>query len=173
MKKNGRIEGLLKGMKKETNSPKPEPWKATQNDIKENELEDSRKTLLNSYHSYVQTHAGYIIAISLGFFGFMSSIDIFLKRYELTLLFVILIGGLVILGGYMILRIVYWTSYANYATNLRLKEVVAWFNIYNSKAEHPFPEKAPTIAILQNAVKQAFESDEKAPWFKKLALKTA
>lgn len=162
MEKNGRTE-----------APKPEPWKATLNDIKENELDDARKTLVNSYHSYVQTHAGYIIAIMLGFFALMSSFDTFLKSLGGTIFFIILMLGLVLLGGFMILRIIYWTSYANYVTNLTLNNVINFFNTFNSKAEHPFFEKAPIIAVLQNAVQQAFKDEKNLPWFKKYALKTA
>lgn len=117
---------------------KKEPWKAKQDDIIPNELEDARKFLLKSYHSYVQTHAGYIIAIMLGFFALISGFDTFSKIYGGTIFFIILMIALVKLGAFMILRITYWTCYTNYATNLTLKDVIYFFNEFNSPKKYPF-----------------------------------
>ena len=50
---------------------KKEVWKATDVDLPPDKLEEARHILLNSYHSFVQNHAGYIIAIMLGFFALM------------------------------------------------------------------------------------------------------
>ena len=148
-------------------------WVATEKDIPPKSLEDARKLLLDSFHSYVQTHAGYIIAIMLGFFAVMSSLDTFFQNLFLIIVFGLLMVGLVGLGIYMILRITYWTSMANYTICITVKYAIQYFNEFNSTAKHYFWDEAPPIAILQNAISQNYKDDKTASWLKRQALKTA
>lgn len=66
------------------NTERKEFWEAkrkkTTEIIDENDFEESRRCLFTSYHSYVQTHAGYIIALTMGFFTVISAFDKFLSN---------------------------------------------------------------------------------------------
>jgi hypothetical protein len=59
------LEDINDTIKEIWSKPK-EIWIATKEEVGETDFEEPRRSLLNSYHSYVQTHAGYIIALTIG-----------------------------------------------------------------------------------------------------------
>lgn len=165
------------------------PWEARKEEICETEFEETRRCLFNSYHSYVQTHAGYMIAITISLFALISNFDPFFKSgpvvYTLSfstsvsliftwgfVIFLILIILIMLAGLYMILRIMYWTTYANFTMTLTLDSAIQLFNEYNS-ASRTYLTRAPYMAILGIAVTNRFENDKGLRWHDKMALKTA
>jgi hypothetical protein len=149
--------------------PKKKRWVANRYNICEKEFEESRRCLLNSYHSYVQTHAGYMIAITIGFLTIISNFDSFFKSGPVIatlsistvfltftwgfLAFLILIFLILFASWYMIKRIRYWASYASLAVSLTFDDAILLFNEYNAKREKDglryYYEKALCTAILQ------------------------
>jgi hypothetical protein len=157
----------------DNNSTKPKPWQATENDITQDDLEDVRKILVKSALSYNQTHAGYIIAIALGFFALVSNFEPFFKSPERISLFIVLMVGLIMVAVYLVLRAIYWSTFESYLMCLNLNQVIALFNKNNSEVKYPFFDRAPNMAILQRATWQVIKDDKFMPWYKKLAFKTA
>jgi hypothetical protein len=159
--------------KVETDKKKPDDiWKATKENI-DNDFEETRRCLLSSYHTYIQTHAGIIIALLIGFFTVISSFDAFLKNgfWQIqTFLFIGLIVGIIIAVAYMLLRIVYWVILVNVAITIPIDSVLDHFNKFNKT----YSSKAPNTNIITHAIceKIKFEKN-KMPCYKKLALKTA
>jgi hypothetical protein len=43
--------------------------------VDETDFEETRRCLLTSYYSYVQTHAGYIIALIIGFVAIIATFE--------------------------------------------------------------------------------------------------
>jgi hypothetical protein len=85
-------------------------------------IEADRRTLLKLYHSNTQTHAGYLIAIIIGFLTLISKWKDFVKtdftsiQFALTtIIFYGFVGLLLGLGVFTVSRIYYWTSFANTA----------------------------------------------------------
>jgi hypothetical protein len=50
-------------------------WYATKTEVDAKDFEESRRCLLNSYHSYVQTHAGHIVGLILGLAAVFSTLE--------------------------------------------------------------------------------------------------
>jgi len=181
----------------ETDNEKPkEIWKATITNVDEKEFEETRRCLLNSYNSYVQTHAGYIISLIVGLTVFIATVistsNTILKSIGGTITFSILIIGIVVFIisiFYMSLRIVYWTLWASVALTIPEEKVFYhfntrkisipidkthdYFNTINDENRDYF-SKAPNTDIIQVAIgRQLYDFDKvKLPWYKKLALKT-
>ncbi len=132
------------------------------------DFESARRCLLKLTHSYVQTHAGYAIALSVGLAALFSNYQSF---YELNLTSLFLIVLLVVIGAllYMIKRIVYWTLYANIVMGIIQEETEKQFGywyiedcktqIYNERAPHPVnwrhnrPYVYKIIAATQQSIK--------------------
>jgi len=165
-----------------------QPWKAKNEDISEKEFEEARRCLFNSYNSYVQTHAGYMIAITIGFLTLISNFDSFFKSGPVYTLifstsvsliftlgfvtFLILVILIMLTSLFMILRIIYWTTYADSAMHLTLDIVIQTFNKYNS-ANRDYLTRAPNMAILHMAVTNRFKNAKALRWYQRWALKTA
>jgi hypothetical protein len=81
------------------------------------DIEDTRISLLKNYHSNIQTHAGYMIALIVGGLTIFSRLDIFFGKQLFVphagWIFIFLIGILITSGIWIVLRIIYWTSYVN------------------------------------------------------------
>jgi hypothetical protein len=118
-----------------------------------------QRCLLNSYNSSIQTHVGVIIALIIGLTAIISSFNTFFISIGGTISFFILVGGILLASILMVLRIVYWTVYGNYALSTSLGEAVEKFNNYSIK----YQEKAPNTAIIQFAlnkrIQEALEKD--------------
>jgi hypothetical protein len=119
----------------------------------EKEFEETRRCLFNSYHTYVQTHAGYLIAIVIGGITLVVSWKDFIVsgfwHWWLIGIYVALIILIVLGLGYMIMRTNYWTVHANIATNPSLDYVVSYYETLNSKNPKIYPESTPYLNMLQ------------------------
>jgi hypothetical protein len=133
-------------------------WEPKREEICEKEFEETRRCLLNSYHSYVQTHAGYIIALVIGLFSLISRFDAFIKSDGWTVAFVVLVIATILVALYMVCRIFYWTSYATHALFMPIDEAIRLFKEHNRKPDvkTPYLEEspAPYTAILQMAISE-------------------
>jgi hypothetical protein len=148
-----------------------EPWEAKKEEICEKAFEETRRCLLNSYHSYVQTHAAYMIALVIGLLTLISSFAAFFKSFYWIIAFLYLVAG--ILLAYVILRTTYWTYYASKAITLTLDDAIMLFNKHNKhryeskKPYYPKTKNPPYTAILQIAIAQNLIDDWHAkdlPW---------
>ena len=138
-----------------------ERWKATKGRVDETDFEDTRRCLLNSYHSYVQTHAGYLIALIIGFLAIIATFESFFKTLVGIGFFIFLILALFGTSVFMALRIVYWTYYANVTLTITFGHTIQLFNDYNSSIDLPYKEKAPNTAIIQLAIFQGISKAKK------------
>ena len=145
-------------------------WIATTENI-DKDFEETRRCLLNSYHSYVQTHAGYIIALIIGASTVIYSFNAFRGIGIFgTIAFIALILAILGVSGFIGLRIVYWTLWASVAITLTMDKAINYFNDTNKT----YTSKAPNTAIIQNAIdREIHVENDLLPWYKKLALKTA
>lgn len=132
------------------------PWEARTDRIDKKEFEEARRCLLNSYHSYVQNHAGYVIALVIGLLALISNYDSFLKTGSVIVFGFFCFFIMLIVGAffYMVRRIQYWTSFADLALCLTLDDVILFFNYRNSTWPNPYLTEAPHLAILQLAIYQ-------------------
>jgi hypothetical protein len=123
-------------------SEKKQLWVATRESMNKpvTEFDETRRCLLNSYHSDVQTHVGLMIALIIGLLTLVSS---FRSFFDIGLwMFTILLVGVLGVSGYVILRIIYWTSFVSDAMYLSLDIIIGLFNEANSK-KHWCYEEAP------------------------------
>lgn len=149
------------------------PWVATiDNKDDRKEFEETRRCLLNLYHSYILAHAGYVTASAIGLFTLISSFGsiqkigatIFtfnflnLSSLEFTWGSLIFIVFMVIVGLFslqMIRRTFYWTYFASWALSMTLCDAIRYFNKSNCDPKTKIPrysEEAPYSAILQYAI---------------------
>jgi len=152
-----------------------EIWIATE-EIDEKEFEETRRCLLNTYHSYVQNHVGYMIAIVIGFVGLVLSSENFFKNIHSNYIFMIPIVIIFVgIAFYDFLRINYWTYYVSVAISIPKNLAIDFFN---QKCAYPKKAPAPYTAILQIAIKVALRinAKDRKKWFDrnlmKLVLKT-
>jgi hypothetical protein len=118
----------------------------------EAEFEETRRCLFNSYHTYIQTHAGYLIAIVIGGITLVVSWKDFIVsgywHWWLIGIFVLL----VILAGLgfllMIIRTYYWTKYANLAMIMDKDAVAYYYKTLNLKNPTVYPKNSPHINML-------------------------
>ena len=133
--------------------------------IDETDFEETRRCLLDSYHSYVQNHVGYIVALVIGLVTIISTIiftfNALLQTIIGTSAFLILligIGIMLFLTPYNALRIAYWSFFTSIALTIPISLAARLFNDYN-RLNQPFPnregERAPNTAIIQYAIIQA------------------
>jgi len=142
--------------------------------IDEIDFEDSRRCLLNSYHSYVQTHAGYIIALIIGFIAIVVTFESFIKSSG-TIAFVLLIIAIVGTSAFFALRIFYWTLLANVAIRIPIDVALGYFNDYNAEKKR-YSCKAPNTAIIQIAIDKQIKYEIEIgslPWYNICAYKVA
>ncbi len=145
---------------------KCQPYRITLKDVlgegyKGKELEETRRCLLNMYHSSIQTHAGYLIAIIIGSLTLFSRWQDFfncIAPWYSEWVFLVLLYLLIVIGFWTIMRISYWNSYSNYALGIIPKTVVKKFNEYNKyKYEETgecYFEKPPRTTMLQWAINE-------------------
>ena len=128
-----------------------EVWEANISNVNRNDFEESRRCLLTAYHSYVQNHAGYLIAVIIGLIALFTSSSSFFRFGSLA--FVISLGLITALIIYVLIRMEFWTSYANQAITLGFELSIYNFNKLNSESPSPYTNKfpAPESAILQIA----------------------
>ncbi|MGA2768373.1 MAG: hypothetical protein ABSF24_08685 [Candidatus Bathyarchaeia archaeon] len=146
------------------------PWVAKKDEICNKEFEETRRCLLISYHSYVQNHAGYLIAIMIGSVVLISSWNNFFMNISSEVIFsLLLIVPIGCVFVYMVWRTFYWTSYATGAIHMSLEDAIPLFNEANSKSKVPYLEEdpAPYTAILQMAIWQRRKKNKK-PLYKRL-----
>jgi hypothetical protein len=142
------------------------------------QLEETRRSLLKNYHSNIQTHAGYLIALIVGALAVFSRLDIFFGNGEFVVhagwIFLFLVGVMIITGTWTILRIIYWTSYVNYCILFTKKQVLEYFNKKNRKHqaymtnEKGFP---PSTAVIQWSIDQIHD-EARLPTDKQIAMIT-
>jgi hypothetical protein len=138
--------------------------------INENDFEESRRCLLTSYHSYVQTHAGYIIGLIIGLFAVIATFhDFLINGFWGTFAFIFLILAILGTSAYMTLRIFYWTAYANVANGISIDNALDYFNNYNKNKKDKklvYFSKAPNTAIIQHAIVEQLQIDfNRSPWY--------
>jgi hypothetical protein len=113
----------------------------------------------------------------VGLAAIISTFSAFLKSPVGTGAFIVLIVGIVVSISYMILRMFYWTNWANIVINISMGEAIELFNYYNLKRlEIPFTEKAPNTAIIQIAINGIIDvalDKDKVSWYDRLALRHA
>lgn len=124
--------------------------------IDEEDFEETRRCMLTSHHSYVQTHAGYIIALIIGFSAIVSTFESFIKSTGGTIVFIILILSIIGASAFMTLRIFYWTIYANLTMAIPIDMAFEFFN-NNNKTVY----KAPNTVIIQTAVDKYIDNSRK------------
>ena len=155
--------------------PQPNIWVAKESSIN-NDFEESRRCLLNNYHSYVQTHAGYLIALILGLFAVIATFKDFLAAGLTGQIAILgLIGSIVIASAFMGLRIIYWSSWASGAITITEDNAIRYFNDEN-KIEKTYLTKAPNTHIIQCGIKYAIKQNiakNEISFIRKLAIKTA
>ena len=149
--------------KADTDKEKPEEiwnpmtWYATRGQIDEPDFEDTRRCLLNSYHSYVQTHGGYIIALLIGLFAVIATFhDFLVNGFWGSFAFIFLILAILVATTLMAVRVIYWTFYTNIVLTIPIGEAIRLFNDYNKlNTTRSYKEKAPNTAIIQLAIFQS------------------
>ena len=140
-------------------------------------LKKTRRCLLTSYHTFVQTHAGFIIALAIGFFALISSFKDFLNYGFFGIVaFIALNTGIFLISGFMVLRIVYWTLWASSTISIPMETAIINFNKQNAKFKNPYYVRAPNTQIIQVGImvqlKKQME-DEEIGFIQKRAIKTA
>lgn len=142
--------------------------------IDEIDFEETRRCLLNSYHSDVQNHVGYLIVIVVGLLGLGSSYE---SLFKIISNYIFIFVGLLILGVlYDFLRIKYWTSYANVAIILPKNGAIKFFNDNPAERKYPYLKEAPApyTAVLQIAIYSYLRNtanDKTNPWLSRQMLK--
>jgi hypothetical protein len=151
-------------------------WIATKKEI-ESDFEETRRCLLSSYHSYVQTHAGYIIALLIGIFASIASFqDFFNYGFYGVFAFVILNVVIFLMSGFMSLRIVYWSLLASNTIGIPMENAIENFNKQNSIYNKPYYNRAPNTQIIQAGINQQLRENIKNKEISRLqkwAIKTA
>lgn len=151
-------------------------WIADNSNVDRNTFEESRRCLLTAYHSYVQNHAGYLIAIVIGLIALLSTVNSFISIFGST---VFGISTLFILGliFFDLLRMGYWSAYASTTILISTNYAIDTFNKINAKkisytVEYPAPE----TAILQWAIHRTLlisTQDKKQSFLRRKFLKLA
>jgi hypothetical protein len=141
-------------------------WIATESNVK-TDFEESRRCLLNSYHSYVQTHAGYLIALIVGFFAVLSAFKDFytdgigiITLYGIAISTPLLVILLTILfaSGWITLRILYWSTLASAATTIPIMSALEYFNRVNKPNREVFYRTpAPCTQIIQIGIRESIK----------------
>jgi hypothetical protein len=117
------------------------------------DFDETRRCLLNSYNSYVQNHAGYMIAFIIGFLALMSNFRSFFEAGPLwILLFCLLIVAVLGVSFYTILRITFWSSFANNAISMSQDYMISI--LMDANEPEQFFKEAPFTSILQAAIWQ-------------------
>jgi hypothetical protein len=167
-------------------------WKATKKTVNSSDFEETRRCLFSSYNTSIQTHAGIIIALTIGLFTVISAFDVFFKSgFWGALTFYALIILILIASGIMFLRIVYWTIWTNIALAIQMERVFDYFNVdcineakiklgkniedRNNEIKNYFC-KSPDTAMIQYAIKKLIIRSlekNKFNWYQKLALRLA
>ena len=158
----------------ETDKEKPKGiWIATKENVDEKEFEETRRLLLKLYHSNIQTHAGYIIALIIGLFTVVSAFKTFFDFHQWGIGVLGFIIVLIILSiGFMGLRIIYWTIWTNVAITVPFVSSLKYFNNVN---EAYFSE-APNAEILTQAIRihiQIEKGKNDFNWYQKIAFRLA
>ena len=157
----------FRGKKEDTKKPE-QMWIATKEGVNEKEFEETRRCLLTSYHFFVQTHAGYIIALIIGASVIISTFDVFFKSTLGIIFFILLLVGISIMTVLMFARIVYWTLLASVAITLTMDKAIIYFNDTNKT----YTSKAPNTAIIQNAIDEQINYQirhRNLTWYKRWA----
>jgi hypothetical protein len=124
------------------------------------EFEETRRCLLNSYNSNIQTHAGYIIVIIIGLLGLISSSRALISAVGVIITLILFVIFIAPLSIYMICRIFFWTYYANSAIALTLDDAIELYKNHYQKVD--LKMKEPSImAILNVAIWQKLVDDDK------------
>jgi hypothetical protein len=92
------------------------------------------------YHSYSQTHAGYLLSIIVGLAALISSWNIFFlynPNVPLEFTFLCILGMLFSGAIYTITRISYWTMLANTVLTVNLEKTHAFVNSHHKQGEEP------------------------------------
>ncbi len=143
-----------------------EKWKSDINKCDKAQFEESRRCLLTAYHTYVQNHAGILIALFIGLTALLSYSDSFSKIQGLlsvcgykiitysTLAFWLSLIGICSAIFYDVLRIGYWSLNANEAILMSPDYAYELFNREDVKLKPSYPANrpAPETAILQIAI---------------------
>ncbi|MGD0406919.1 MAG: hypothetical protein ABSB10_09755 [Candidatus Bathyarchaeia archaeon] len=127
-------------------------WKATKENV-DNDFEETRRCLLNSYNANVQAHAGYIIALMIGFFAIITTFESFIKIIGGTIVFSILIIVIIVPSILITVRMYYWTIYVNTAILIPFDTALDYFNKYNN-IKKSYYCKAPNTAIITCAIEK-------------------
>ena len=141
-------------------SEKAKPWEPTEVNLTSAQIQEARELLVSTYHSYVQTNAGYMIAVIIGFFALLSSFEKFFVIWYGIVVFGVLVILDIVVAIYVFLRILYWSCHVNYAIFMTEKDIRKNFQIYNSSILSPYEDKAPNTAVLSLAIYQRYKDEE-------------
>ncbi len=133
------------------------------------DFEESRRCLLNVYHSYVQNHAGFAIAVIIGAFTLLSSWNSFFGTNKTALspyIFFSLISALGSAGFYVLIRTMYWTNYAGCLTSILPEGTEKLYKMFcdRVKPKDEFIANGSLLLKLEWASKQhLWETKKKNP----------
>lgn len=140
------------------------------------DFERDRHTLLDLYHSDIQNHVGYLLAITIGSLTLMSRWDVFFSSPQrpvspwVGLLFDVMLSVILALSSYVVARMIRWTKFANYALSAQKEAADAHFAAWCVKQKEreekkglkfnlSYYEKAPYTLKLENAAFQYYTYD--------------
>jgi hypothetical protein len=92
-------------------------WIASKVNVDKQTFEESRRCLLTVYHSYIQNHAGYLIALIIGLIALLSTSESFFRTLG-SLGFWVSFGVVLALIFYDLLRMIYWNHCVSQAIGL-------------------------------------------------------
>lgn len=92
---------------------KVQRYQAKASEYEEPDFEENVRFLGHLYHSYVQTHAGYLIGIIIGSLTLISRWDIFFGNIWSIIIFILLMGGIAFAFVWASLRATYWAWLAS------------------------------------------------------------
>ena len=117
------------------------------------EFEESRRCLINSYDSYIQNHAGLLIAVIIGGLALLTEWRNFIINgfwFGTGVLVFIGLIALVIFGFfYIVSRMSYWTKYADVALSVSQKVCLNTWKKGNVKDKDDEETKPSCTAIIQ------------------------
>ncbi len=150
---DARLKAFLK------NLPPQPPHAIAAEKINPAEFEAARRCMIRLYHTYNQTHAGYLIAIGVGALALFSNIEALFKFFSwigIGLIF----GFLICLFALTGLRVIYWSTVASLCTGITSNTACFYFNLINQsyfdRQEPYYADEAPYTRVIEESSCQVF-----------------
>ena len=91
-------------------------------------FEKTREYILKIYHSDIQTHAGYLIAIVIGVLALISRWDVFFNNSLTKIIFFIILAVISAFAAYAFKRMFYWIAHSNVIIGANTESIESWFD---------------------------------------------